>query len=97
MTFMVATNIVASRPPERRTTGTPHARANIPVDAISDNSISIQLLTMIIRLTLLKLILVYTVNNTDSVDNTFNTNISTLLLRLIVWITLLILTLLHSY
>ena len=28
MTFIVATNIVASRPPERRPTGTPSARAN---------------------------------------------------------------------
>ena len=27
MSFLVATNIVASRPPERRPTGTPHARA----------------------------------------------------------------------
>ena len=25
MTFIVATNVVASRPPERRPTGTPHA------------------------------------------------------------------------
>ena len=25
--FLVATNVVASRPPERRPTGTPHARA----------------------------------------------------------------------
>ena len=28
-TFIVATNVVASRPPERWPTGTPHARANI--------------------------------------------------------------------
>ena len=28
MSFLVATNVVASRPPERRPTGTPHARAN---------------------------------------------------------------------
>ena len=28
MTFIVATNVVASRPPERRLTGTTHARAN---------------------------------------------------------------------
>ena len=28
MTFIEATNVVASRPPERRPTGTPHARAN---------------------------------------------------------------------
>ena len=26
--FIVATNVIASRPPERRATGTPHARAN---------------------------------------------------------------------
>ena len=29
MTFIVATNVIASRPPERRSTGTPHARANV--------------------------------------------------------------------
>ena len=29
MSFIVATNVVARRPPERRTPGTPHARANI--------------------------------------------------------------------
>ena len=28
MLFLVATNVVASRPPERRPTGTPQARAN---------------------------------------------------------------------
>ena len=28
-TFLVATNVVASRPPERRLTGTPTARARI--------------------------------------------------------------------
>ena len=28
MTFIVATNVIANRPPERRRTGTPHARAN---------------------------------------------------------------------
>ena len=28
MSFKVATNIIAIRPPERRPTGTPHARAN---------------------------------------------------------------------
>ena len=28
MMFLGATNVVASRPPERRPTGTPHARAN---------------------------------------------------------------------
>ena len=29
ITFIVATNVVASRPPKRRPTGKPHARANI--------------------------------------------------------------------
>ena len=29
MTFIVATNVIASRPPERRPTGTPHARAKM--------------------------------------------------------------------
>ena len=29
MTFILATNVIASRPPERRPTGTPHARAKI--------------------------------------------------------------------
>ena len=29
MTFIVATNVVASRPPERQPTGTPHACANM--------------------------------------------------------------------
>ena len=29
MLFIVATNVVASRPPKRRPTGTPHARAKI--------------------------------------------------------------------
>ena len=33
MTFIVATNVVASRPPERRPTGTPHARANTSLAA----------------------------------------------------------------
>ena len=32
MTFIVATNVVASRPPELRPTGTPHARANAIMD-----------------------------------------------------------------
>ena len=31
MLFLVATNLVASRPPERRPTGTPHARANYKI------------------------------------------------------------------
>ena len=31
MTSIVATNVVGSRPPERRPTGTPHARANSPI------------------------------------------------------------------
>ena len=30
MSFIVATNVVASQPPGRRLTGTPHARANHP-------------------------------------------------------------------
>ena len=30
MTFIVATDVVVSRPPERRPTGTPTARANFP-------------------------------------------------------------------
>ena len=29
MTFIVATKVVASRPPERRPIGTPHARAHM--------------------------------------------------------------------
>ena len=29
MTFIVATNVIASRPPERQPTGTPHAHAKI--------------------------------------------------------------------
>ena len=29
MTFIVATNVIASRPPERRPTGKPHAPANL--------------------------------------------------------------------
>ena len=32
MTFIVATNVITSRPPERRPTGTPHARANMLQD-----------------------------------------------------------------
>ena len=31
MSFLAATNVVASRPPERRPTGTSHARAKNPV------------------------------------------------------------------
>ena len=34
MTFIVATNVVASRPPEHRPTGTPHARAKIVKDIL---------------------------------------------------------------
>ena len=38
MMFIVATNVVASRPSERRLTGTPHARANRPpIHASLDN------------------------------------------------------------
>ena len=29
MSFLLATNVIASRPPERQPTGTPHARAKI--------------------------------------------------------------------
>ena len=29
MLFLVATNVVASRPPERQLTGTPHVHANL--------------------------------------------------------------------
>ena len=32
MQFLVATNVVASRPPERRPTEMPHARANLAAD-----------------------------------------------------------------
>ena len=32
MTFIVATNVIASRPPECRPTGTPHTRAYIDLD-----------------------------------------------------------------
>ena len=31
MTFIMAANVVASRPPERRPTRTPHARANFGI------------------------------------------------------------------
>ena len=31
MSFIVATNVIASRPPDRRPTGTPHARANCQI------------------------------------------------------------------
>ena len=31
MTFIVATNVIASRPPECRPTGTPHIRANFAI------------------------------------------------------------------
>ena len=34
MTFIVATNVVASGPPERRPTGMPHARANLMFDKL---------------------------------------------------------------
>ena len=37
MMFIVATNVVASWPPENRPTGTPHARAN-KVDKIATNN-----------------------------------------------------------
>ena len=35
MTFIVATNVIASRPPEYRPTGTPHARANFKLTKYS--------------------------------------------------------------
>ena len=34
MTFIVATNVIASRPPERRPTGTAHARANCIISIV---------------------------------------------------------------
>ena len=34
MSFLVATNVVTSRPPERRPTGTPRARANNQLDRL---------------------------------------------------------------
>ena len=37
MTFLVATNVVASRPPKRRPTGTPTARANKGLDLTKIN------------------------------------------------------------
>ena len=37
MTFIVATNVIASRPPERRPTGTPTARVNCQICVIIDN------------------------------------------------------------
>ena len=45
MSFLVATNIVASWPPERRPTGTPHARANtlgIPIKKIVGEELNLQ-------------------------------------------------------
>ena len=42
MTFIVATNVIASRPPERRSTGTPHARAIM----LPEPSIQFSCLTM---------------------------------------------------
>ena len=36
---LVATNVVASRPPERRPTGTPHARANCVLGQSSHYSV----------------------------------------------------------
>ena len=36
MMFIVATYVIASRPPERRPTGTPHARANTEVESNKD-------------------------------------------------------------
>ena len=39
MTFIVATNVVASRPPERRRTGTPHAHAKIMAFLVATTSL----------------------------------------------------------
>ena len=43
-TFLVATNVVASRPPERRLTGTPTARAKITphpdIQNVAENQLS---------------------------------------------------------
>ena len=36
MKFIVATNVIASRMPERQPTGTPHARANMEDCLLSD-------------------------------------------------------------
>ena len=46
MLFLVATNVVASRPPERRPTGTPHARANIRISFHTDTDIRIFVLKL---------------------------------------------------
>ena len=40
--FIVASNVVASRPPERRPTGTPTTRAKIPNEGIIEMSYSIR-------------------------------------------------------
>ena len=40
MSFLVATNVVASWPPERRPTGTPHARAKIMLFLVATNVIA---------------------------------------------------------
>ena len=39
MTFIVATNVVASRPPERRRTGTPYAHAKIMAFLVATTSL----------------------------------------------------------
>ena len=44
MTFLVATNVIASRPPERRPTGTPHARANSWIQVLDSQNIYKQIL-----------------------------------------------------
>ena len=49
-TFLVATNVVASRPPERRPTATPTARAKKSVDEQIFNSSQSTSLTFIICL-----------------------------------------------
>ena len=55
--IIVATNVVASRPPERRPTGTPHARANcvasLSIDSWPPERKDIQLLIIKSRMSLL--------------------------------------------
>ena len=40
MAFIVATNVIASLPPERRPTGTPHARAKIMTFIVATNVVA---------------------------------------------------------
>ena len=41
MTFIVATNVIASRPPERPPTATPHARAKRQVIIVATTSLPV--------------------------------------------------------